>query len=85
VHWTAKEIRVEIFESLARAGGPHFWVLIDLTALKANRCSAGGKGGVHSQAINRSHGGSTTNIYVLTSRFSRPFAIPLIGGQAADC
>lgn len=45
VRWAAKGIWVELFETLARAGGPPSQVLIDSTAVKAHRCAAGGKGG----------------------------------------
>ncbi len=55
------DLWVELFETLARAGGPPSQVLIDSTAVKAHRCAAGGKGGgEHSQAIGRSRGGRTT-------------------------
>ena len=45
VRWAAKGVWVELFETLARAGGPPSQVLIDSTAVKAHRCAAGGKGG----------------------------------------
>ncbi len=43
VRWAAKGIWVELFETLARSGGPPSQVLIDSTAVKAHRCAAGGK------------------------------------------
>src|SRR5208337_1705549 len=36
---------VDLFESLARAGGPPAEVLIDSSAVKAHRSASGGKGG----------------------------------------
>ena len=45
VRWAAKGVWVELFETLAKAGGPPSQVLIDSTAVKAHRCAAGGKGG----------------------------------------
>lgn len=45
VRWAAKGIWVELFETLAQAGGPPSQVLIDSTAVRAHRCAAGGKGG----------------------------------------
>ncbi len=84
VRWAAKGIWVELFETLARAGGPPSQVLIDSTAVKAHRCAAGAKG-EQSQAIGRSRGGRTTKIHALTDRFCRPLAFLLTGGQAADC
>jgi transposase len=71
VRWAAKGIWVDLFESLARAGGPPSQVLIDSTAVKAHRCAAGGKGG-QLQAIGRSRGGRTTKIHALTDRACRP-------------
>ncbi len=45
VRWAAKGVWTDIFETLARAGGPPAAVLIDSTAVRAHRCAAGGKGG----------------------------------------
>lgn len=60
-------------------------MLIDSTAVRAHRCTAGGKGGERSQAIGRSRGGRTTKIHALTDAFRRPVAFLLTGGQVADC
>jgi len=43
--WAAKGVWVDIFYSLASAGGPPAQVLIDSSAVKAHRCASGGKGG----------------------------------------
>ena len=45
VRWAAKGIWVDIFHTLAAAGGPPAAILIDSSAVKAHRCAAGGKGG----------------------------------------
>ncbi|KQO89165.1 transposase [Methylobacterium sp. Leaf90] len=45
VRWAAKGIWRDLFETLARAGGPPSQVLIDSSAVKAHRCASGGKGG----------------------------------------
>jgi len=45
VRWAAKGVWVNLFESLARAGGPPAEVLIDSSAVKAHRSASGGKGG----------------------------------------
>ncbi|GEP01829.1 hypothetical protein GCM10007887_36810 [Methylobacterium haplocladii] len=45
VRWAVKGVWVELFETLAQAGGPPSQVLIDSTAVKAHRCAAGGKRG----------------------------------------
>ena len=45
VRWAAKGVWVDLFETLASAGGPPAPVLIDSSAVKAHRCAAGGKGG----------------------------------------
>ena len=45
VRWAAKGVWVELFETLAQAGGPPSQVLVDSTAVKAHRCASGGKGG----------------------------------------
>jgi transposase len=45
VRWAAKGVWVNLFEVLARAGGPSEQVLIDSSAVKAHRSAAGGKGG----------------------------------------
>ncbi|WP_144440009.1 IS5 family transposase [Methylobacterium sp. AMS5] len=84
VRWAAKGVWTDLFETLAKAGGPPSQVLIDSSAVKAHRCASGGKGG-HNQAIGRSRGGRTTKIHALTDRFCRPLAFLLTGGQVADC
>ena len=45
VRWAAKGVWVDIFHTLAAAGGPPAEVLIDSSAVKAHRCASGGKGG----------------------------------------
>ena len=45
VRWTAKGVWTDIFHALATAGGPPAEVLIDSSAVKAHRCTSGGKGG----------------------------------------
>ncbi|WP_245517719.1 IS5 family transposase [Methylorubrum sp. Q1] len=84
VRWAAKGVWTDLFETLAKAGGPPSQVLIDSSAVKAHRCASGGKG-EHNQAIGRSRGGRTTKIHALTDRFCRPLAFLLTGGQVADC
>ncbi|WP_183513433.1 IS5 family transposase [Methylobacterium brachythecii] len=85
VRWAEKGVWVELFETLAHAGGPPAQVLIDSSAVKAHRCAAGGKGGKQTQAIGRSRGGRTTKIHALIDRLGRPLAFLLTGGQMADC
>ena len=43
--WAAKGVWVDLFQTLAQAGGPPAQVLIDSSAVKALRSAAGGKGG----------------------------------------
>ena len=45
VRWAAKGVWVDLFRSLAAAGGPPAEVLLDSSAVKAHRCASGGKGG----------------------------------------
>ena len=45
VRWAAKGVWRDLFETLARAGGPPAHVLIDSSAVKAHRSASGGKGG----------------------------------------
>ncbi len=45
VRWAAKGVWVELFRSLAQAGGPPAEVLIDSSTVKAHRSASGGKGG----------------------------------------
>src|SRR3954462_2619101 len=45
VRWAAKAVWMNIFHTLASAGGPPAQVLIDSSAVKAHRCASGGKGG----------------------------------------
>ena len=45
VRWAAKGIWIDIFQTLAAAGGPPAEVLIDSSAVKAHRSASGGKGG----------------------------------------
>lgn len=45
VRWAAKGVWVDLFHTLAQAGGPPTEVLIDSSAVKAHRSAAGGKGG----------------------------------------
>jgi transposase len=45
VRWAAKGVWMDLFQALARAGGPPAHVLMDSSAVKAHRSAAGGKGG----------------------------------------
>ena len=45
VRWAAKGVWTDLFQVLARAGGPPAKVLLDSSAVKAHRCASGGKGG----------------------------------------
>ena len=45
VRWAAKGVWVDLFHTLAQAGGPPAQVLIDSSAVKAHRCASGGQGG----------------------------------------
>ena len=45
VRWAAKGVWTDLFETLAKAGGPPTQVLLDSSAVKAHRCASGGKGG----------------------------------------
>jgi transposase len=45
VRWAAKGVWMDIFHTLASAGGPPAQLLIDSSAVKAHRCASGGKGG----------------------------------------
>lgn len=85
MRWSAKGVWVDIFHTLASAGGPPAQVLIDSSAVKAHRCAAGAKGGKHNQAIGRSRGGRTTKFHALTDAECRPIAFLLTGGHVADC
>ena len=51
VRWASKGVWIDIFHTLASAGGPPEQVLIDSSAVKAHRCASGAKGG---SAIRRS-------------------------------
>jgi transposase len=45
VGWAAKGVWVNLFQALARAGGPSAQLLIDSSAVKAHRSASGAKGG----------------------------------------
>jgi len=45
VRWAAKGVWVDLFQALARVGGPSAQLLIDSSAVKAHRSASGGKGG----------------------------------------
>ena len=45
VRWAAKGVWVDLFQTLARAGGPAAHLLIDSSAVKAHRSASGAKGG----------------------------------------
>ena len=45
VRWAERGVWREVFETLARSGGPPSALLLDSTHAKAHRCAAGGKGG----------------------------------------
>ena len=45
VRWAAKGVWVDLFQALARAGGPPAHLLIDSSAVKAHRSASGAKGG----------------------------------------
>ena len=51
VRWAAKGVWTDLFEALARAGGPPAQVLIDSSAVKAHRCASGGKGGSRAKPL----------------------------------
>jgi len=54
VRWAAKGVWLDIFHTLAAAGGPPAEVLIDSSAVKAHRCASGGKGGsIRRQSVAR--------------------------------
>src|SRR5215207_6497204 len=46
VRWAAKGVWVDLFQALARAGGPPAHLLIDSSAVKAHRSASGAKGGI---------------------------------------
>ena len=71
VRWAAKGVWVNLFHSLARAGGPSAQLLIDSSAVKAHRSASGGKGELN-QAIGRSRGGRTTKIHAPDRRAVPP-------------
>lgn len=45
VRWAAKGVWVDLFQALARAGGPAAHLLIDSSSVKAHRSASGAKGG----------------------------------------
>ena len=45
VRWAAKGVWIDLFQALARAGGPPAHLLIDSSAVKAHRSASGAKGG----------------------------------------
>jgi transposase len=45
IRWAAKGVWVDLFQALARAGGPAAHLLIDSSAVKAHRSASGAKGG----------------------------------------
>ena len=45
VRWAAKGVWIDLFQALARAGGPPAQLLIDSSAVKAHRSAFGAKGG----------------------------------------
>jgi len=45
VRWAAKGVWVDLFQALARTGGPPAHLLIDSSAVKAHRSASGAKGG----------------------------------------
>ena len=58
--------------------------MIDSSAVKAQRASAGGKGEAAAQAIGRSRGGRTTKIHAIADGQGRPRAFLLSPGNVVD-
>jgi hypothetical protein len=78
-----------IFASLSAATIPPTVTMIDSTAVKPHRSSAGArespeKRGIKSRAIGRSRGGRTTKIHAIVDDEGRPHALLLTGGNVAD-
>src|SRR5829696_3305385 len=68
VRWAAKGVWVNLFHSLARAGGPSAQLLIDSSAVKAHRSASGGKGGSSiRQSAARAADGSYDGNWVTTA------------------
>ena len=57
VRWAAKGVWIDLFQALARSGGPPAEVLIDSSAVKAHRCAAakGGEKSGHRPLARRAH------------------------------
>ena len=57
VRWAAKGVWIDLFQALARAGGPPAHLLIDSSAVKAHRSASGAKGGnTHRLSADRAAG-----------------------------
>ena len=61
VRWAVKGVWVRLFEALAQADGPPAQVLIDLSAVKAHRSAADGKGGQNQRVHGDGNGASRSN------------------------
>jgi transposase len=51
VRWATKGVWMDLFHTLAQAGGPPAHVLIDSSAVKAHRSASGGKGGSRTRRL----------------------------------
>ncbi len=85
VRWAAKGVWSDIFDALASAGGPPAEVLIDSTAVRADRCAAGGKGGSAARRSAAHAGRADHQDPRPDGCLLRPVAFLLTGGQVADC
>ncbi len=85
VRWAAKGVWVNLFQTLARAGGPLGTAAHRQLGRQGSSLSIRRQRGELNQAIGRSRGGRTTKIHALTDELCRPIAFMLTGGQMADC
>ena len=87
--WSKRGLWHGIFAGLVGGNDPPAVTMIDSTAVKAHRSSAGArrspeKRGDQEQAIGRSRGGRTTKIHAIVDDEGRPHALLLTGGNVAD-
>ncbi len=84
VRWVEKGVWTGGFDTLANSGGPALEVMLDSTAVRADRGAHGGKGGARAQALGRARGGPGTKIHALSDREGRPLAFHLTGSNVSD-
>ena len=81
--WSQSGVWQRIFDALAQDADNEY-AMIDATIVRALQYSAGAKGGLDKQAIERSRGGLSTKIHTTVDALGNPTGFHLTPGQSHD-